>query len=183
MKCLRSAWPRLPTQSQRVILRGPNVSKTARKHRMWNSKTESEDQITIHWSIKPLLPTWETTPITFLQAAPADFQLSRELPAALYIFLRDLDQSRAVDTIKWRFHLVGFHQLKQDLGKSALRSRSGDEFCNLVVGSDLIHDPLETVRKNCITWANAGGRYEKVARELGGKGILMLLPEDIPRNM
>jgi hypothetical protein len=149
---------------------------------MWNAKTESEEHITVNKSVKPLLKTWEANPTTFLQYAPANIQLSRELPAAFYFILKDLDQSRAVDAIKWRFYLVGFCQLKQDFGKSVLRSGSGDAFFDFVIGSNLIDDPSDIVKKNCTAWANAGGRYEKIARELGGKGILILLPEDILRH-
>lgn len=150
---------------------------------MWNTKTESKDHIAIDQSVEPLLETWEAAPTTFLQAPPAKAQLSGELPAAFYSILRDLNQSRAVDAIRWRFYLVGFYKLKQELGKSLLRSEARDAFFDRIVSSNMIDDPPDTVKKNCTTWANAGGRYEKIASELGGMGVLILLPEDIPRNM
>lgn len=149
---------------------------------MWNAKTLSNDPIIINQSIKPLLKTWEQNPYTFLQYAPANVLLESDFPGRLYHTLRTLNQSQAVDPIRWRFYLLALYHSKQNLAKRVLRASSEDEFINMVVDSDLVDEPRENVKQNCTAWANAGRRYEMIATELGGKGILILLPEDIPRN-
>ena len=78
---------------------------------------------------------------------------------------------------------MAFNELKTKLGRKTLRSRSEDEFINIIIRSGMIDETLDKIKSNCVAWANAGGRYRKIAHDLGGKGVLMLLPEDIPRNM
>jgi hypothetical protein len=78
---------------------------------------------------------------------------------------------------------LAFYQLKKDLGRKIFRSTTGDDFVNIIVRSGLVNDTVDDVKQNCAAWANAGGRYGVIAEELGGKGILTLLPEEIPRKM
>jgi hypothetical protein len=151
---------------------------------MWNAKTESDERIIINESIKPLLPSWLENPSTFLHYSPKNTQFNGDLPARFYLTLKRLNESRVVDLVRWRFYLLGFYELKKTFGRQQLRANSGDEFANLIIESELeIDNTQDDVKQNCASWANAGGRYGKIAEELGGKGILILLPEDIHRNM
>ena len=151
---------------------------------MWNAKTASKTPIKIDDTIKTLLPSWESNPSSFFHYSSIEAHFKHELlPARMYLYLRHLRQNQAADTVRWRLFLLAFYQLKEDFNRKRLRSGAQADFIGIIRESGLVKETDDEIGQNCTAWANAGGRYNVLAEELGGRGALLLLPDNIPRNM
>lgn len=147
---------------------------------MWAASTLSERPIVVNKSVEPLLKSWESDPLTFLRYSPQIPQWDYDLPAQLYCALGGLDQSRAVDSIRWRLYLLAFYQLKQSILESVACSIVEDVFVSTI--ANFVRESPDAIKKKTNTWTHAGARYWKIADDLG-RGSLLLLPDDIGRTM
>ncbi|KAF7863806.1 hypothetical protein EAF04_006771 [Stromatinia cepivora] len=185
LDCLDTAWKHLPEKSRTKILnRFSNQPQRVHTHRMWNKKTISKEPIKINKDVKAILPLWRSQPSAFLDQLSVDPLGSPRLPSQLYLNLHRLQQTRSIESVRWRFLLVAFYELREDVNKTYfhsknyVRSEVQDEFISIICQSDMIKDTYENIKKNYVAWAKGGERYHVLIEELGGRGTLLLLPDD-----
>lgn len=152
-------------------------------HRMWNAKTTSTSPIKIDKTIKDFLPLWETDPSAFFHRPQTQPNIENNPPAQIYLHLSQLQQTRTVDLVRWRLSLLVFYQLREDFNKKHVHAGVQDQFVKIIHQSGLTQETDDEIKQNCTTWAGFGGRYQVLVKELGGRGVLLLLPDDISGSM
>ncbi|KAM3066412.1 hypothetical protein ACMFMG_012102 [Clarireedia jacksonii] len=197
MDCFATAWTDLLPESRTAILNrvGSSETREPRRHRIWNTKTNSKTPIEIDKDINARLPFWKSYPLTFFDQHPMgefhDHNLlsiggfrNHNLPSQLYLKLRSIEINTSIQSVQWRFLLLAFYDLRNEfLHQKYFASNVADDFISIICKCDLVKETKDIVKENCARWINAGGRYYLLAEELGGKGALLLLPGDISRTV
>jgi hypothetical protein len=145
-----------------------------------STKPPSKKKVTINKDVEPLLKSWGENPSTFTLPATT-LQIGLDHPAQLYVSLTELDRNRAVDAVRWRLYLLAFCELKDKLERVTVRGKTARVFENIIFNSNLVADSFDEVVQKCSLWANLGRRYQKIALGLGGRGSLIVFPDDIAR--
>ncbi|BCR83530.1 uncharacterized protein ACHE_10932S [Aspergillus chevalieri] len=108
-----------------------------------------------------------------------------------YKLLLDTESRSERDRLRARFYKVLFYQLKDRLCETYLRSDTLDMITRFITSSRLIDCEFNTVKQNIRKWAQSGGKYDALCRDLaedeedvngqeyGYLGTLFRLPDDV----
>lgn len=118
-----------------------------------------------------------------LCAPPADQSMQDCSLAGCYMFVNDIEKNKEFSTIRLRFFYVLFFRLKQSIQPKRLCADVINLLVRIIYHSGLVKDSKDVVEKKLVTWTDRGERYELLAKDLGGLGSLLVLPDDIPESV
>lgn len=101
-----------------------------------------------------------------------------ELPldhlARCYITIVRYEDRIELDNIRLRLLYVAFYRLKK-----SLKDYPGavSSIADALLSTGLIKDPIDIVRDRVTLWTRRGDRYDLLAKDLGGLGVLYILPD------
>lgn len=98
--------------------------------------------------------------------------------------MKRLETQRQSGTIIWRYFTLFFYDLMNMVGdgRKYMVETLQDELVQLINNSGVMKNSAGIIRKDLKRWANAGSKYDNLARRLG-IGALMLLPQEVTDNM
>lgn len=104
--------------------------------------------------------------------------------AGYYMLVDNVEKNTIFSTIRLRFLYVSFFRLKESIQPE---ERLCTDVISLMVqtiyNSGLVKDSKDVVAKKLVNWTDRGERYDLLAKELGGLGSLLVLPDDIPESV
>lgn len=108
---------------------------------------------------------WTDDPSTFLPKGEIDTSIHPL--AQLYHRLKLQHSNPDRDSICWRFDLLLLHNWKTDFGKECLSDISNDQLVDTIQHFNTVQDDKKNVESLVLKLANAGGRYHRLAQDLG----------------
>lgn len=87
------------------------------------------------------------------------------------------ERRRALDQIRLRFLYVAFYRLKKKAQPGSEYSGAIPFIAQALLETGSIKDPFDTIQKRVRTWVSYGNRYDLIAKDLGGLGVLYVLPD------
>ncbi|RAL03194.1 uncharacterized protein BO80DRAFT_470879 [Aspergillus ibericus CBS 121593] len=110
-------------------------------------------------------------------------QLTLQCPlAGCYMIVVDTEKKKDLNIIRLRLLYVLFHRLNLETQRRFGQAVS-DRLAQIIHASGLVTDTLETVEGRLGSWIDRGARYELLANDLGGLGVLFVLPDDVPESV
>lgn len=103
--------------------------------------------------------------------------------AGCYMFVTNIEKNKEFSTIRLRIFYVLFFRLKQSIQPKRLCADVITLLGRIIYHSGLVKDSKEVVERKLVTWTDRGERYELLAKDLGGLGSLLVLPDDIPESV
>lgn len=87
------------------------------------------------------------------------------------------ERRRALDQIRLRFLYVAFYRLKKKVQPGSEYSGAIPFLAQVILETGSIEDPFDIVQQRVRTWVSYGNRYDLIAKDLGGLGVLYVLPD------
>lgn len=170
---LAVAWRSLPSASR------AKISGSRPRTRKAISKSKTATAINLSKNEKDCLALWKTSRSEFLQRNDVfRFDHQKRPLAQVYNLLCALDRSHVVNQILRRILAVVIHRLGRKLC-TRLHGKALHHMTLKISQSGLVEENHQSILTKLNTWANAGARYDTLAKDLGGLGALILLPDDI----
>ncbi|KKZ61072.1 hypothetical protein EMCG_04316 [[Emmonsia] crescens] len=165
-KCL---FKRIP---QRIRGRTSPVDKAA---------SRSSSRITLPKDLRGPFNTWKGNALTFkkhdepvLSGVALDLSLVHS-----YLLLSKIEKQQIINKVRLRFFCVALFRLKEILQNNHCIKDVVSCFAHTVHCSDLVGDQGGEILDKFHDWVDRGERYNLLAEELKGLGMLFLLPEDV----
>ncbi|PYH94304.1 hypothetical protein BO71DRAFT_231429 [Aspergillus ellipticus CBS 707.79] len=133
-----------------------------------------------------LFPTGQTTHDTESISSSQNIlrdSISSKLPlhplARCYTIIVRYEKRLDLDKIRLRLLYVAFYRLKKKLQPGDQYEYSGAVpfIAQALLFTGSINDSFEIVQKRVRSWISRGDRYDSLAKDLGGLGVLYILPD------
>ncbi|KAK3356297.1 hypothetical protein B0T25DRAFT_629749 [Lasiosphaeria hispida] len=174
-------WKSATKDGRKLVLDHLNLNE--KQNLLWNTKTESTENIEIHQVVEAGIPTWSTNPATFFYDESFIPDFAGNFLRALHLFGSRSENQLFLSRVRQKVLAVAIYRLKASFGRQDSGWRSLlDEVVNSLSspnGGSLGKAEPDKVRKTWSDWAKLGSRYAEVAKDLGSNGVLLVLPDDI----
>lgn len=139
--------------------------------------------------LSPYLKRWRDHPLEFHLPLPGKRTQNNgqdtDSSALVAAFIRcsSFVDSIVVDKVRLRFYYVMFYLLsKEIIPQGTFNSDVEALLSSTIVRSGLVESDKKNVQVKLHDWIDFGERLWLLSDDLGGPGILFLLPDDIPDN-
>lgn len=174
-QCLQQAWTELlPPLRKTFVVRNKRSSAKDRALK----KVLVDEKIHCHSFVHIHLTKWSVDPSTFLDTTEQHHRTPSS-GGQLYQLLTHLTNSVVINQICLRFCLMLFSEWKSHFCQTRLRSAKSLFIDDILQSGFAVGQCRDVIEKMSAAWASSGARYAQLASDLGGKGCLMLLPDNI----
>ena len=128
--------------------------------------------------IKQQLVDWSLDICSFYQTVEQATASVCGYPLAqVYSFLQQVEKRNSQDQIRPRILLYALGEWAKSRLTGRYYNEIVDDFITAIAHSDLDTNNRDAIRRKLQSWVNKGQRYSQLGEELGGPGVLVLLPE------
>ena len=146
--------------------------------------------ISLPEELRPFLLAWKDRPEDFesplLPFQESDYQNGDvgNPVARKYLFLCTMERDSIVDRVRRRLCYIFFYLVKDHVqGHGPLTQETILSLSRLIKSTRAIQSDEAMIQRKLGSWIDAGERLWLISKELGGFGIVFLLPEDIGENV
>lgn len=100
--------------------------------------------------------------------------------ANCYMLVVNCERQEFLNKIRLRLLYVAFYRVKQNIqpGSQYEYSDAANYIAKAISHAGSVNDSFDTIHLNVRTWIGYGERYSLLANDLGGLGVLYILPEN-----
>lgn len=103
--------------------------------------------------------------------------------AECYMLMDKMKKENDIGPIRLRFHYLLFYRLKERIQPKGIWKDAISFMVDVIRVTGLVKDTEEEIRRRLMFWSDRGKRYDLLAKDLGGLGSLLVLPDDIPESV
>ncbi|KAL2005973.1 hypothetical protein VTN00DRAFT_9627 [Thermoascus crustaceus] len=111
-------------------------------------------------------------------------RISRDCSLAeCYALVVRIQKQQNLHNIRLRLLYIAFYRLKQAIQPRGLWNDTSYFLAQTIKHSSKVDDTLENIWNNIKIWIDRGERYTLLAKDLGGLGALLILPDNIKESV
>ncbi|EQL29686.1 hypothetical protein BDFG_07739 [Blastomyces dermatitidis ATCC 26199] len=178
VKCLAVLYKALPPDSKYQICgqRQRNAAKRA--------AARPNSQLQTSPSATEALSAWKQDPNSFFSLSGGSKINFNDFPLArFYNFFGQVEKSQVENTIRARLIRVFFYRLHTRFHEPYRSTEALARLVHIIIQSGFDVGDVEHVQERLKASVAIGSRYHLIAKDLGGLGVLFLLPDDISANV
>ena len=184
---MRSILARIPD----AFVRHLRSDKPQRVNKVDRAATK-DTVITVSDNIKQCIGQWIRYPKRFqhenMSILPTQQQTTAPMDplsqlALWFLSLANIERGLDINRIRRRFYYLIFYLLKKRCQDDGFAHDAVVMLTQMIMISGLVPLAEDKIQKSLRTWVEGGERYQLLSNDLGGPGVLFLLPDDMGEQM